>query len=161
LFFEERLGAAAEMFEMVLDAPPVLGPAEHERVVDWWATALDKLARQRPPADRAATYDRIAARMTSEITADPGSTSAGYWLVAAARGRGDLDRAADLAAAGWVRALLARDRGVLLRADIDRLMNEAIIPERAARLSPRDPKAAAATLTSEWEAFKEKWSRQP
>jgi hypothetical protein len=159
LFFENRFGAAAEMFEMVMDAAPLLGPAAHERVVDWWATALEKLARQRPAAERAVLFDRIAARMTSEITADPGSTSAGYWLVAAARGRGDLEKAADLAAAGWVRALLARDRGVLLRADIDRLMVEAIIPERASRINPRDAKASQAGLTAEWDAFKEKWSR--
>lgn len=159
LFFEDRFGAAAEMFEMVMDAPPILGAPAHERVVDWWATALDRVARTRPPNERAAVYDRIAARMTAEIVADPGSTPAGYWLVAAARGRGDLDRAVDTAAAGWVRALLARDRGVLLRADIDRLMVEALIPERVSRLPARDQKTAHANLIAEWEAFKEKWSR--
>ena len=40
------------------------------------------------------------------------------------------------AAAGWVGALLARDRGAALRADLDRLVTQAIIPERASRLQP-------------------------
>jgi hypothetical protein len=161
LYFEDRYGAAAEMFDMAIAAAPLLGAAAHERILDWWATALDKLARSRPAAERAAVYDRIAERMTREIVRDPGSLPAGYWLVAAARGRGDLDRAFDAAAAGWVRALLARDRGVLLRADIDRLMLEAIIPERAARVNQRDPKAAIPTMTAEWEAFKTRWTRNP
>ena len=47
-------------------------------------------------------------------------------------GAGDLDRAWHAAPAGWLRATLGRDRGVALRADLDRLVTQAIIPERAA-----------------------------
>lgn len=159
LFFENRFGAAAEMFETVLASISVLGPAAQERALDWWATSLDRLAQSRPPPERPPIYERVAARMSDEAAREPGSSPAAYWLVAAARGRGDLDRAYDAALAGWVRALLARDRGVTVRSDIDRLMREAVLPERAARVSPRDPKAALTSLLGEWDAFKERWSR--
>lgn len=159
LYFEDRFGAAAEMFETIMDASALLGPLAHERVVDWWATSVDRLAQSRQPAERAAIYDRLSVRMGREIERDPGSVPAGYWLVAAARGRGDLDRACDNAAAAWVRAIHARDRGIALRADIDRLMVQGVLPERAARLSTRDPKAALSGMIAEWDAFKERWSR--
>lgn len=159
LFFENRFGAAAEMFDTAMAAVSVLGPAAHERALDWWATSLDRLAQARPAADRAVVYDRIAERMSAEAVRDPGSSPAAYWLVVAARGRGDFERAFDVAIAGWVRALLARDRGVTVRADIDRLMIEAVLPERAARLNPKDQKAALTGLLAEWDAFKERWSR--
>lgn len=160
LYYEDRFGAAAEMFESVLESTTnVLGPIAHERALDWWATALDRWAQGRAVPDRTAVYERMAARMITEIERDPGSTPAGYWLVVAARGRGDLDRALEIAAAGWVRAIYARDRGAALRADIDRLMVQAILPERAARLSPRDHKATLTGMLAEWNAFKERWSR--
>jgi hypothetical protein len=159
LYFEDRFGAAAEMFESIMDAAAILGSLAHERVVDWWATALDRVALRRPPADRAAIYERVSVRMAREIERDPGSLPAGYWLVAAARGKGDLERAFDNAVAGWVRAIHGRDRGIALRADIDRLMVQAILPERAARLSARDQKAILSGMVAEWDVFKERWSR--
>jgi hypothetical protein len=159
LFLEERFGAAAELFESVLDSSRTLGPAAHERLLDWWASALDRLAQGRPRDVRTAIYERLLRRMEQEIAADPGSTPAAYWLAAAARGAGDLDRAWHAAAGSWVRAALARDRGVALRADLDRLVTTAIIPERAARMPSRDQKQGAAAMTSEWEALKKEWIR--
>jgi tetratricopeptide (TPR) repeat protein len=159
LYLEDRFGAAGDLFEAAIDAAPALGAAAHERVLDWWATALDRLAQTRPPPDRGAIYQRILSRMTAEIGRDPGSTPAGYWLAAGARGSGDLDRAGHAALAGWVRAPLARDRGAALRADLDRLMTQAIIPDRAARLPARDQKQAAAAMLAEWESFKASWSK--
>src|SRR5688572_13071490 len=35
LYFEDRFGAAAEMFESVMDAAAMLGPLARERLVDW------------------------------------------------------------------------------------------------------------------------------
>ena len=101
--------------------------------------------------------------MTEEIAEYPGSTAAGYWLAAAARASGDIERAWHAALAGWLRATLAEDRGAALRADLDRLVNQAIIPERAAKLakadqSRRDPKAQTA-MSAEWDAFKKSWSK--
>jgi hypothetical protein len=159
LFLEDRFAAAAEMFGPILASSMELGDAAHERVLDWWATSLDRHAQTRPMAERPAIYARIAERMHGELERDPGSIPAGYWVVAAARASGDLDTAWSAAAAAWIRAALGRDRGVILRGDLDRLVVQAIIPERAARLSPKDSSVAVTGLLSEWEAFKANWSR--
>lgn len=159
LYFDDRFGAAAELFDSVLNASSALGAPAHERVLDWWATSLDRLAQSRPAAERASLYDRIMERMAAELGADSGSTPAAYWVAAAARGRGDLERAFNAAAAAWVRAPLARDHGAALRADVDRLMVQAILPERAARLQPRDRRQALTGMLSEWDAFKTSWTR--
>jgi hypothetical protein len=159
LFLADRFGPAAELFQRVLDRSVALGPVAHERLLDWWATALDRLAQGQPREARESTYLRILRRMEQELAVDPGLASAAYWLTAAARGIGDLERAWNAAAGAWVGALLARDRGAALRADLDRLVTKAIIPERAARLQIRDSGQAAAGMLAEWEAFKEQWSR--
>ncbi len=159
LYLEDHLGAAAELFESVLNASSVLGDPAHERVLDWWATALDRLAQARPPAERPPVYDHLMKRMSEELAANPWSSAAGYWMAAAARGRGDLDRAFNAAAAAWVRAPLAHDHGAALRADIDRLMTQAILPERASRLQPGNRRQALTGMVNEWEAFKTGWSR--
>ena len=159
LYLADRFGPAAELFQWVLDRSVGLGPVAHERLLDWWATALDRLAQGQARGARDATYLRILRRMEQELALDPGLAPASYWLTAAARGMGDLERAWDAAAAAWVGALLARDRGASLRADLDRLVTRAIIPERAARLQIRDSTQAAAGMLAEWEAFKANWSR--
>ena len=159
LFLEDRFAAAADVFEPVLGDSRSLGEAPHERVLDWWATALDRYAQARPQAERADIYERIGRRMAVELERNAGSSAAGYWMVAAIRGRGELDAAWTSAMGAWVRAALAPDRGAALRADLDRLMLQAIIPERAARISPRDSTSPIAGLTGEWEAFKTAWTR--
>jgi hypothetical protein len=142
----------------VLDSSLLLGPLAHERVLDWWATALHRQAQTHSPADRAEIYARIGTRMAAEIAKDPASIPAGYWLAAAARGAGDLERARNEATAAWVRAALARDRGAALRADLDRLVVQGILPDRAARLPVRDHSQALAGMVGEWEAFKARWT---
>jgi tetratricopeptide (TPR) repeat protein len=159
LYLEDRFGAAAALFDSVLDASQSLGEGAHERVLDWWATAVDRQAQLRPAPERAEPYGRISTRMAAEISQDAGSIAAGYWLSAAARGSGDPDRALSEATAAWVRAALARDGGVALRADLDRLVVQGILPDRAARLTVRDHPQALAGMVGEWEAFKSSWSR--
>jgi hypothetical protein len=159
LFLDDRFGAAAELFASTLDSSVVLGALAHERVLDWWASARDRHAHRRAAEDRPAIYQRIIDRMEKELAVDPGSTPGGYWLVAAARGAGDLERAWQAAIAGWVRASLAHDRGAALRADLDRLVSQAIIPERAARLEGGDVGQAISGMQNEWDAFKAGWSR--
>jgi tetratricopeptide (TPR) repeat protein len=159
LFLEDKFGTASESFERALDSSTVLGPVAHERVLDWWATSLDRLALTRAREAREPFYARIITRMEKELGNDPASAPAAYWLVAALRGIGNLDRAWYAAGAGWVNAALGRDRGAALRADLDRLVVQAIIPERAARLQPRDPKQATGVMLTEWEALKAAWAR--
>lgn len=159
LYLEDRFGAAAAMFESVLDDSEALGPNAHARVLDWWATAVDRQAQLRPPGERGDVYKRVSDRMSAEIAKDAGSTPAGYWLAASARGGGDPERALNEATAAWVRATLARDDGMALRADLDRLVVQGILPDRAARLTVRDHNQALAGMVAEWEAFKASWSR--
>ena len=152
LYFDESYGAAADVFEMVLDSLGGLTTDSRERVLDWWAIAVDRDAALRHEPGRPAAYQRIRGRMRDELTRVPGSATAAYWLAAAARAQGDLQAAWDAAEAGWVRASLAIDRGGALRADLDRLMLVAIVPERARELSqPAD------MLRLDWESFKERW----
>ena len=159
LYLDDRFGTAVELFERALDGTEPLGAAQRERLLDWWATALDRLALTRPRDTREPVYTRVVARMEKELAADPASAPAAYWLAAAARGAGNLDRAFNAAMAGWVAAPLGRDHGAALRADLDRLMVQGIIPDRALRLQPRDAKSVTAVMLSEWEAFKASWTR--
>ena len=159
LFLEDRFLAAAEMFAPVIEASVTLGPVAHARVLDWWASAVDRHAQTRPNPERPAIYAAITERMNTELTRDPGSAPAGYWIVAAARGSGDLDRAWSAAASAARTHAAAADRGVILRGDLDRLVVHALIPERAARLNPKDSSLALTGLLSEWEAFKAGWTR--
>ena len=159
LFLHDRFGAAAELFDSALGLESGLDARARDRVLDWWATAIDRHA-QVTPAHRQALYRRILDRMTEELRRIPTSIAAGYWLAAAARGLGDLDRAWNAAVAGWLRARTAPDYGAALRADLDRLVQTAIIPERARELAhpSGDPTATANGLTAEWERFKTDWN---
>jgi len=154
LYLDQSAGAAAEVFESVLARPDDLGPDARERTLDWWASALDRDAGPRPDLERQAVYQKICDRMRAELGANPASASAAYWLSAAARGQGDLQAAWDAAQAGWVRASLATDHGAALRGDLDRLVQRAIVPERA-RMLAQPPEI----LALEWERFKEKWTK--
>jgi hypothetical protein len=152
LYFDGSYGAAADMFATVLETRGALTGEARERVLDWWATAFDRDATARPEAERREVYPRIRAHMADELAANPNSATAAYWLAAAARAQGDLQGAWDAAEAGWVRATLAADRGAALRADLDRLVLRAIIPERARMLAQ-----SADMLRLEWEKFKDRW----
>jgi hypothetical protein len=152
LYLEDRFGAAAALFDSVLDSSLLLGPLAHERVLDWWATALDREAKPRPEIERQGVYQRIRARMAGELETHPGSGVAAYWLAAAARAQGDAQAAWDAALAGWVRAPLTADKGTALRGDLDRLVLRAIVPDRA-KATAQTPES----LRQQWEAFKRNW----
>lgn len=154
LFFDGSFGAAAGVFESVLKGGDALAGDARERVLDWWATAIDREAKPRSESERQAVYQRIRARMEEELASHSGSGAAAYWVAAAARAQGDLQGAWDAAQAGWVRAPLAADGGAALRADLDLLMVRGIVPDRAKALAQ-----PAETLRTQWEQFKEKWKR--
>ncbi len=154
LFFDGAFGAAAIVFDSVLEGGGLLTGDARERVLDWWASAVDREAKPRPDIERQSRYERIRTRMGKELATHAGSSAAAYWLAAAARAQGDLQYAWDAAEAGWLRAPLATDRGAALRADLDRLVLRGIVPDRAKILAqPPD------TLRLQWEQFKERWNR--
>jgi hypothetical protein len=158
LFLEESFGAAAELFGTLLERSPEPAVTGRERLLDWWAVSLDREAGRREPDARPAVYALILERMERELGRNPGSATAAYWAVAGARLTGAFDRAWDLAVAAWVRAPLARDRAVPLRNDLDRLVSEALIPERAYHLAGiHEQEAAQTALREEWGSVKARW----
>jgi hypothetical protein len=154
LYFDDAPGAAATVFESVLASDDGLPVESRERVLDWWASALDRDATPRSDIDRQAVYQKIRDRMAAELAANAASATATYWLAAAARGQGDLHAAWEAVQAGWVRAPLVADHGAELRDDLDQLVLRAIIPERA-RILAQSPES----LKLEWEQFKARWQR--
>ena len=159
LYLDGAYGAAAEIFEPLLDAMAQLGPRARERVIDWWASALDAEARTHAVAARAPYYRRVVEKMEREHGKDAGLSVASYWLAAGALGMGDVTRAWQAAVAGWVRASFSPDRAALTRADLDRLKIDAIIPDRVRTLSlpSREVAAANTGMRNEWELVKQRW----
>jgi hypothetical protein len=154
LYLEGRAGAAAQVFDTVFEAAQLLPAEGRERVLDWWASALDHEARPRADMDRQAIYLTIRDRMRRELGYNPGSAVASYWLSAAASGQGDHQGAWDAAVSGWVRAPLAPDGGMALRRDLDRLVQQLIVPLRARALA-----SSPDSLIAEWDEFKVRWAR--
>jgi hypothetical protein len=163
LFFDEHYHAAADLFESILDEVAALGPGPRDQLLDWWGTAIDRHVRNLPGDLRAEAFDRLVARMEAELRKDPNSAAAAYWVAAASFARGNVERAWEAAVAGWVRGMLTADKGMSLRPDLDRLVRDAIIPERVKRLQAAaangGPAPTEAALLAEWTELKEQWAR--
>lgn len=157
LYQGESYGAAAELFDTALSQPVGLPDRDRLMLVDWWATAIDREAQKLPADRRIAILDQVRERMELEVRIDPGSAPANYWLAVSARGAGDLERAWYAAIAGWVRAALRPETAKQLRDDLDRLVNQALILERARARPPREQGDALMDLRVEWEAIKNQW----
>jgi tetratricopeptide (TPR) repeat protein len=160
LYLQEAYGAAADIFASAFERGRDLGPRAFDRVFDWWATSLDRLAQSGLMENTESLYTEILDRAETALVHSPGSSAPSYWLVVASRSLGDPVRAWDAAVAGWVRAPMADDHGALLRADLDRLVLEAIIPERVRQMAStdRDRERAATTLRAAWDELKKDWS---
>ena len=158
LFFDDKPGAAAEQFELALGRIDPKYAEGRELVLDWWANALDRQAQVVSSAEARTIGMRIVARMEEELGRDQESPVASYWLVAGARVTGDVERAWSAAIAAWVRAAQAGRRGVSLQMDLNRLVVQVIIPERARQLSANNPESAAAAMRKEWESLKQGWT---
>jgi tetratricopeptide (TPR) repeat protein len=157
LYIGERFGAAAELFQNALHQSSLLGARDRMTLLDWWATALDREAQSRPVDRRRVVFERIGARMDDELRQDPGSSVANYWQAVALRGAGDVEGAWNAAIAAWVRSMLSPDTTVELRDDLDRLVMQALIPERSRLMAVRDPQEAVSALRAEWDLLKEQW----
>jgi len=149
---------AAEFFAQALDRMTSPEMGDRELVFEWWANSLDRHALYSPDADRAAAYRRILERSERERGERAQSTSAAFWLAAASRGAGDLDRAWAAAVAGWVNARYQGERGTKLRADLDYLVEQVILPDRAnAQAADGDARLALANMLKQWEELKAKY----
>jgi len=128
LFFEDDYGAAADLFESGLDSALAAGQVAADAMLDWWGSAVERNAETLARAGRTEVFGRLGDRMTREIMRNPASGVAGYWVVVAVRGSGNATAAWDAAIASWVRARLAGEQSATLRADLDKLVLEGIIP---------------------------------
>jgi hypothetical protein len=156
LYFGDAFGAAADLFDNALSRAAILDLRDRAKLLEWWATALDRQAQARPTDRRGPVYARIVERMEDELRDEAGSAVANYWLVVGARGTGDLDRAWDAAVGGWVRAALGSEASDL-RANLDRIVMDALIAERA-RLRPvREQQSEIGAMRAEWEKVKADW----
>lgn len=156
--FEDRYGGAAEQFEVALGKADLLDVASRDLLFDWWALALDRQAQLGTEAGRKSTYRRIAQRAETELARDMGATSAAYWLAAAANGMEELPRAWGAAVAAWVRAGSLGTRGAALREDLDRLVLQMILPERAKQIvAGGDARPVLTSLQQQWTQMKERW----
>jgi hypothetical protein len=157
LFLAGRAGPAVVMFERLLDHS-LLGGAERDRVLNWWATAVDRVGRDQLPDRRSQTYGKMTRRLEKELERDPSSGPGAYWSVVAARGAGDPEQAWNLAVAAWVRAPVTGDPAGL-RDDLDRLVLQGVIPDLASiRTEDSGDQFQSvrlmAQLTADWEDLK-------
>jgi len=157
LYLGDSFGAAAELFDTALSQPVLLPDRDRLLLLDWWATSVDRDAQSLPPDRRMALFAQVTERMEIEVRVDPGSAPANYWLAASARGAGDLERAWDAAIAGWIRAPLRPESAKSLRADLDRLVSQALIFERARMRPAREHAETLSALRAEWESIKNQW----
>jgi hypothetical protein len=140
LYLSEIFGSAANLFSTALARSMLLGPRDKQMLLDWWATAMDRDAQTRPADRRRVVFEQISARMDEELRQEPGSAVANYWQAVALRGMGDVDGAWSAAIAGWVRSTLSPETTGELRADLDRLVMQALIPERSRVMNIATPR---------------------
>jgi tetratricopeptide (TPR) repeat protein len=157
LFLEDEFGAAAVLFSSALKPARGMDARLGDAVADWWGSAAERQADLAPPEVRRARFLALADGMRGELGAYPESSAAAYWLAAALRGAGEPDAAWDAATAGWVRARMAGGRSAVLRADLDKLVLQGIIPDRVRNLEPDDRALAASQLRADWELIKQRW----
>ncbi|HUL73233.1 MAG TPA: hypothetical protein VLT86_09030 [Vicinamibacterales bacterium] len=162
LFYEQppRYGAAAETFALALARAGTAAPDLREPLFEWWAQALDREAQFEPESGRKPLYERILRRAEDELARDDRSVVAMYWVAAAARGADDPERALGAAISAWIRAGTLGSRGETLRTDLDRLVTDAILPERARQLTPvGDAQSALVLLRAQWAELKKRWAK--
>lgn len=156
LYFEGHFGAAGELFGAALGSAATADAASREFVLDWWAMALDHAAQAAGDTERRQIYARLLERVEPAAAGDQPSAAAMYWVAAAAAGMDDFGRAWHAAIAAWVRAPMAAGPRATLRADLERLVQQVIIPGRAVTLAPAaDTKQTVAAMQAEWNAIKE------
>jgi hypothetical protein len=157
LFFEDDYGAAAALFESGIDPAIAQGPQTGEAMIEWWGSAVERHAASLDRDARIQAFQRLRERMGRELSRNPASAAAAYFVVVAIRGEGEAADAWDAAIAGWVRARLAGARSATLRADLDKLVLDGIIPDRV-RVTAADKRTQTELdLRAEWAVVKERW----
>jgi hypothetical protein len=157
LFFEDDYGAAATLFESGIESAIAQGPQTAESMLEWWGSAMERHADALEKEPRLVSFARLRDRMSRELARNPGSAAAAYWFVVGTRGAGEPIEAWEAAIAGWVRARLAGPLSAKLRADLDKLVLEGIIPDRVRSVAPDKRMQTESDLKGEWAVVKERW----
>ena len=77
LYFDGSYGAAADVFETVVDNGAALPADSRDRVLDWWAIAVDRDAWLRPEPGRESAYQRIRGPHARRVDVAPGQFDGG------------------------------------------------------------------------------------
>ena len=159
LFLEDDFGAAARVFASASNrrGPWIAGAARGDGGLVG--------ERHRAQADwrRQMSARRCFAQLLARDAGRAGATTrngapAGYWLAAAVRGAGDpIGGMARRHRRLGPRPAGRRARSPTLRADLDKLVVQGIIPDRVRSLPPRERAAAESQLRADWELVKERW----
>lgn len=157
LFFDNSLGAAAELFASAAAAAWAVDASAGEAMTDWWGSAVERDLDGQPSEVRRGRFQRLADDMRQELGQHPFAAAPAYWVAVALRGAGDPERAWDAAVAAWVRAPLSGDRAATLRADLDRLVLDAVIPDLAAARPAGEQAAATSQWRAEWTLVRQRW----
>jgi len=157
LFFENNVGAAAELFASATAEAWAVDASAGEAMTDWWGSAVERQLDGLPSEVRRGRFQQLATDMRQELARHPTAATPAYWMAVALRGAGDPERAWDAAVAGWVRAPLTGDSAAMLRADLDRLVLDAIIPDLTAARPAGEQAAAASQWQAEWTLVRQRW----
>ena len=162
LFLENQPGPASDMLSTVLPtARGRLTAAEFDKLLEWWASTLSRVAESQTGTARKDAYGVLLSSARQELERNPLSRPTGYWVVVAARGAGDLEGAWNAAVTSWIRAG-SEPEGAQMRSDLDRFVTNTLIPELAQartgqRFDNRAAQADIATLTEQWRAIAQHW----
>jgi hypothetical protein len=127
-------------------------------VLDWWASAVDRQAQMRPEAERAPLYSRIVARMEDELRRNAASAVASYWLVAGARGNGDLEARVGRRVRGvGARVVHGRPPPAVARRPRSNRDAGHHPRTRGAWWPRRGAAQSTAAMRAEWDALKQVW----
>jgi hypothetical protein len=157
LFFDNSVGAAAQLFASATAEAWAVDAPMGEAMTDWWGSAVERALDGQPSEVRREHFQRLADGMQQELARHPTAAAPAYWVAAALRGAGEPERAWDAAVAGWVRAPMTGGAAASLRADLDRLVVDAIIPDLVAARPVAEQAAATSQWRAEWTLIRQRW----
>jgi hypothetical protein len=158
LYFDDAFAAASWLFEAALATPSLHPAAGRERLFDWWASAVDRHAQSLASEFRSEVYARLLDGALAELRRPSLTPTALYRQVAALGALGRAADAYDAAQAAWIRAGFTADGAGGVRADLDRLVREGVIPDRSRGAAVTDAGDLAGVLRADWERFKTAWT---
>ena len=161
LFLENQLAPAAETFNAVLPSARERLPGEEfDKLLEWWAAAMLKLAETFAGDARKRVYERLREDAVRELDRNPLSRPppTGSWCRPAVRA---ILMPRGARPSGWIRAG-GPPGGQRLRFDLDTFVTQTLIPERAQartgqRLDARTTLMEISALTDEWRALTLRW----